>query len=135
MSDKIYISAKCKVRLFILFLNAEQVRPTVPSINRSGSQISPDCGGWGIKKFCLMHAYKFFSTNNFLTAKFCVGGGGNFYLGSCILHLLNVVLMSVPVTIESVGALKPDELFLEAVKVLKNKCRMILQQINNTNSQ
>lgn len=54
---------------------------------------------------------------------------------SCIMHYLNVVVMSVPVTIESVGALKPDELFLEAVKVLKNKCRMILQQINNTNSQ
>lgn len=54
---------------------------------------------------------------------------------SCLMHYLNVVVMSVPVTIESVGALKPDELFLEAVKVLKNKCRMILQQINNTNSQ
>ncbi|XP_054261154.1 DNA-directed RNA polymerases I and III subunit RPAC1-like isoform X2 [Macrosteles quadrilineatus] len=34
-------------------------------------------------------------------------------------------------TVESVGALKPDELFLEAVKVLKNKCRVLLQQIDN----
>ncbi|XP_046659018.1 DNA-directed RNA polymerases I and III subunit RPAC1-like [Homalodisca vitripennis] len=38
-------------------------------------------------------------------------------------------------TIESVGALKPDELFLESVKVLKNKCRAFLQQINNVNNQ
>lgn len=43
--------------------------------------------------------------------------------------------MFVSVTIESVGGLKPDELFLEAVKVLKNKCRVIIQQINNVNNQ
>lgn len=33
--------------------------------------------------------------------------------------------------VESVGALPPDELFLEAVKVLKNKCRMFLDQLNS----
>nr|CAD7400088.1 unnamed protein product [Timema cristinae] len=35
-------------------------------------------------------------------------------------------------TIESVGALPPDVLFLEAVKVLKNKCRMFLDELNKS---
>lgn len=34
------------------------------------------------------------------------------------------------VTIESVGALTPDILFLEAIKVLKEKCKRLLNEIN-----
>lgn len=34
--------------------------------------------------------------------------------------------------IESVGAMKPDIIFVEAVKVLKNKCRKFLDEINCT---
>jgi len=35
-----------------------------------------------------------------------------------------------PVTIESTGALPPDVLFIEAVKVLKLKCRTFLDELN-----
>lgn len=34
------------------------------------------------------------------------------------------------VTIDSVGALPPDELFIEAVKILKNKCFKYLQELD-----
>ncbi|XP_063235462.1 DNA-directed RNA polymerases I and III subunit RPAC1 isoform X2 [Bacillus rossius redtenbacheri] len=33
-------------------------------------------------------------------------------------------------TIESVGAIPPDVLFVEAVKILKNKCRTFLEELN-----
>lgn len=33
--------------------------------------------------------------------------------------------------VESLGALKPDVIFLEAVKVLKKKCQTILEELNN----
>lgn len=36
----------------------------------------------------------------------------------------------VLVTVESVGALKPDILFIEAIKVLRNKCKAILDELN-----
>jgi hypothetical protein len=36
-----------------------------------------------------------------------------------------------PVTIESTGALPPDVLFIEAVKVLKLKCRTFLDELNH----
>lgn len=35
-------------------------------------------------------------------------------------------------TIESVGALEPEEIFIEAVKVLKQKCQRILNEIEST---
>lgn len=38
----------------------------------------------------------------------------------------------VSVTIESVGALKPDILFTEAVKILKNKCKSLLDELNHS---
>lgn len=39
------------------------------------------------------------------------------------------------VNIESVGAIPPNELFVEAVKVLKNKCFKLLQELDqNQNS-
>jgi len=34
-------------------------------------------------------------------------------------------------SIESVGALKPDVIFLEAVKVLKKKCRAFIDEIES----
>lgn len=36
-----------------------------------------------------------------------------------------------PVTVESVGALPPAVLFVEAIKVLKNKCRTFLAELEN----
>ncbi|XP_075223043.1 RNA polymerase I and III subunit C isoform X2 [Lycorma delicatula] len=33
--------------------------------------------------------------------------------------------------IESVGALPPNDLFMEAIKVLRNKCRMFMEQLNS----
>lgn len=42
----------------------------------------------------------------------------------------NVCFVVFLVTIESVGALPPDVLFIEAIKVLKQKCRTFLQELN-----
>ncbi|KAI5706243.1 hypothetical protein M8J75_006244 [Diaphorina citri] len=38
-------------------------------------------------------------------------------------------LVQISLTVESVGALKPDVLFLEAVKVLKNKCNLYMDAL------
>lgn len=47
-------------------------------------------------------------------------------------HQLQWPSSSFAVTIESVGALPPDVLFIEAVKVLKLKCRTFLDELNRT---
>lgn len=36
----------------------------------------------------------------------------------------------LPVTVESLGALPPNVLFMEAVKVLKGKCRSFLEELD-----
>lgn len=33
-------------------------------------------------------------------------------------------------TIESVGSMEPEDIFIEAIKVLKKKCQRILEEIN-----
>lgn len=52
-------------------------------------------------------------------------------------HLKDAVQMSrirnhFIFTIESVGALRPEDIFIEAVKSLKKKCRMILDEIQGS---
>lgn len=38
----------------------------------------------------------------------------------------------VAVNIESVGAMKPEIIFIEAARVLKNKCRQFINELNKT---
>lgn len=48
------------------------------------------------------------------------------------IKLFYIVLVSV--TIESVGAMKPDVLFLESVKVLKGKCNLYMDALMKNQS-
>lgn len=50
---------------------------------------------------------------------------------SCILVVTSVFCF-VPVTIESVGAMAPDVIFKEAVKIIKDKCVSLLEELNAT---
>ena len=49
------------------------------------------------------------------------------------LVLILLILWSFLVSIESTGALPSDVLMIEAIKVLKNKCNILLGQINKCN--
>lgn len=44
--------------------------------------------------------------------------------------LIMYIFLSI-VTIESVGTLPPSVLFVEATKILKGKCKMFLEELEN----
>lgn len=48
---------------------------------------------------------------------------------------INHFFLCISVSIESVGAVAPDELFVDAIKLLMSKCDRLLQEIDgNTNN-
>lgn len=46
-----------------------------------------------------------------------------------MVYVLNISLVCL-VTIESTGALTPQELFTEAVKILEDKCERVLSELS-----
>lgn len=48
----------------------------------------------------------------------------------CFVVVVVICLFLFAVTVESVGAMTPDVIFKEAVKILKDKCMSLLEELN-----
>ena len=49
-------------------------------------------------------------------------------------YKISLITVFILVSIESTGALPSDVLMIESIKVLKNKCQVLLNQINKCNN-
>jgi len=52
------------------------------------------------------------------------------YCSNSLKYLTCVLLLVWPVTIESTGAIPPDVLFTEAVKILEDKCDRVITELS-----
>jgi hypothetical protein len=52
------------------------------------------------------------------------------YCSNSLIYLTCVLLLVCLVTIESTGAIPPDVLFTEAVKILEDKCERVITELS-----